>query len=66
MKVNDITNEWMAMYDTMKAYGLSRAKHPNGSGYFKITKDVYHPNKKVDEKAKMYHWCANMKSGKKK
>jgi|TARA_X000000950_G_scaffold81107_1_gene101922 hypothetical protein len=50
MKVNDITNEWMAMYDTMKAYGLSRAKHPNGSGYFKITKDVYHPNKKVDEK----------------
>ena len=35
MKIKDITNEWIPMYSTMKAYGMSKAKHPDGSGYFK-------------------------------
>ena len=88
------------MYHTMKAYKMSRAKHPDGSAYFKSDYPKYMENfadgkvkgksrpgrvkragasckgsvtslrakakKSSGEKAKMYHWCANMKSGKKK
>ncbi|OUU19055.1 MAG: hypothetical protein CBC05_00855 [Crocinitomicaceae bacterium TMED45] len=39
MKIKDITNEWIPMYSTMKAYGMSKAKHPDGSRYFK-TEDL--------------------------
>tara|TARA_B100000989_G_scaffold289427_1_gene261281 strand:+ start:21500 stop:23032 length:1533 start_codon:yes stop_codon:yes gene_type:complete len=88
------------MYHTMKAYKMTRAKHPDGSAYFKSdypkTNENFADGKKKGksrpgrvkragasckgsvtdlrrkaknssgEKAKMYHWCANMKSGRKK
>ena len=88
------------MYHTMKAYKMSRAKHPDGSAYFKSDYPKYMENfadgkvkgksrpgrvkragasckgsvtdlrrkakNSSGEKAKMYHWCANMKSGKRK
>ena len=88
------------MYHTMKAYKMSKAKHPDGSAYFKSDYPKYMENfadgkvkgksrpgrvkragasckgsvtdlrrkakNSSGEKAKMYHWCANMKSGKKK
>ena len=86
------------MYHTMKAYKMSKAKHPDGSAYFKSDYPKYMENfadgkvkgksrpgrvkragasckgsvtdlrrkakNSSGEKAKMYHWCANMKSGK--
>ena len=36
MKIKDITNEWIPIYSTMKAYGMKRAKHSDGSRYFKL------------------------------
>jgi|TARA_B110000444_G_scaffold260907_1_gene309887 hypothetical protein len=94
MKIKDITNEWVPMYSTMKAYGMSKAKHPDGSRYFKTenfadgkVKGKSRPGRvkrsgascngsvtdlrskaknSSGEKAKMYHWCANMKSGRNK
>ena len=36
MKIKDIIEHGMIpMYSTMKAYGMKRAKHPDGSRYFK-------------------------------
>jgi len=88
------------MYHTMKAYKMSKAKHPDGSAYFKSDYPKYMENfadgkvkgksrpgrvkragasckgsvtdlrrkakNSSGEKAKMYHWCANMKSGRNK
>jgi len=33
----------------MKKYGLKRAKHSNGTPYFKETEDVINPYKKVNK-----------------
>jgi hypothetical protein len=88
------------MYHTMKAYKMTKAKHPDGSAYFKsdypktnenfadgkkkgksrpgrvkragasckgsVTSLRAKAKKSSGERAKMYHWCANMKSGRKK
>ncbi len=31
-----IIKDWVPMYSTMKAYGMKRAKHADGSRYFKL------------------------------
>ena len=37
MKIKDITEHGLVpIYSTMKAYGMKRAKHPDGSRYFKL------------------------------
>ena len=50
MKVKDIIDEsWIPIYSTMKKYGLRRAKHSNGTPYFKEIKDVINPYKNVNK-----------------
>ena len=50
MKVKDIIDEsWIPIYSTMKKYGLRRAKHSDGTPYFKEIKDVINPYKNVNK-----------------
>jgi hypothetical protein len=50
MKIKDIIDEsWVPIYSTMKKYGLRRAKHSNGTPYFKEIKDVINPYKNINK-----------------
>ena len=54
MKVKDIIDEsWIPIYSTMKKYGLRRAKHSNGTPYFKEIKDVKKVEIREDRSVKL-------------
>ena len=49
MRYKEIIKDWVPMYSTMKAYGMKRAKHPDGS----IGRGIQYPF--IQPKAGEYH-----------
>ena len=68
MKINEVISEWVIIPQSIKPLGLIHkpGTGPNDRFGFKNTGNNKANEEAAGERAKMYHQCANMKSGRKK